>query len=57
MAKKKTVKKDDKVQSQRFVETAKKLDVDKSGKAFEKALSNLNSPPSQRGLRQPDENK
>ena len=31
-------KRDDKEQSQRFVETAKQLEVDKSGKSFDRAL-------------------
>lgn len=34
-------KPDDKEQSKRFVETARKLEVDESGKAFEKALKNI----------------
>ena len=34
-------KPDDKEQSQRFVETAKQLESDESGKSFEKALENI----------------
>jgi hypothetical protein len=34
----KNIKKDDKNQSQRFVETAERLETDKSGRAFEQAL-------------------
>ncbi len=33
------VKKDDKEQSQRFVETARSLDADKSGRSFHKAFN------------------
>ena len=39
---------DDPEQSKRFVETAKELDTDKSGAAFDKAINGLlssNSPP------------
>lgn len=43
-AKKTKPKPDDKEQSQRFVETAKTLDVDKSGKAFENAIKIIKSP-------------
>ena len=38
MAKKQWPKQDNKEQSKRFVETAKKLEADESGKSFEKAL-------------------
>ena len=38
---KKRYKKDDKEQSQRFVETAKNLDADKTGGAFEEALDQI----------------
>jgi hypothetical protein len=39
----KGVKKDDPAQSQRFVETARKLETDVSGKSFERALDGLKS--------------
>ena len=35
------VKKDDKEQSRRFVETAKRLESDESGKSFEKAIKSF----------------
>lgn len=38
MAKKRKPKKDDAKQSQRFVETARDLDIDVSGKSFERAM-------------------
>ena len=38
------VEKDDKEQSQRFVETAKELEVDESGAKFEKAIKKIESP-------------
>ncbi len=41
MPKKSKLKPDDAEQSQRFVETARKLEVDESGKAFEKTLKNI----------------
>ncbi len=43
MARKKSVKKDDKEQSQRFVETAKELGVDESGRSFSRAFKNITS--------------
>jgi hypothetical protein len=36
-------KKDDTEQSKRFIDTAKKLDSDKSGKQFERALASIAS--------------
>lgn len=44
-AKSAKVKKDNPEQSQRFVETAKELDVDESGKSFERALATLTKAP------------
>jgi hypothetical protein len=41
VAKKKKQKPDDKEQSQRFVETARELEADESGKSFDKALKNV----------------
>ncbi len=38
----KRVKKDDPEQSKRFVETAKELDADKSGKKFDRAFKAIN---------------
>ena len=38
---KKRSKKDDPEQSQRFVETAKELDADKTGDAFERAMDQI----------------
>ncbi|MGO8753915.1 MAG: hypothetical protein ACLQHK_01645 [Gallionellaceae bacterium] len=38
MAKKPTPKSDDKEQSQRFVETAESLGIDKNGKSFEQSF-------------------
>ena len=40
---KKRYTKDDKEQSQRFVETAKDVDADKSGEAFHEAMDSLKS--------------
>ena len=50
MAKKPNPKPDDKAQSRRFVEDAKTLEVDESGKKFERAFTkiasqNITSPP------------
>lgn len=42
MAKKPKPKPDDKQQSQRFVETAKKLESDESEKSFDKAFEAIN---------------
>ena len=42
--KKKNPDPDDKEQSQRFVETAKALESDESGKLFERALKSITSP-------------
>lgn len=41
MTKKKRVKKDDKEQSQRFVETAKELGADESGRSFSRASKKI----------------
>lgn len=41
MSAKKKREPDDKEQSQRFVETAKQVEVDESGKTFERALDAL----------------
>ena len=41
VTKKKRIKKDDKEQSQRFVETAKKLGADESGRSFARAFKKL----------------
>ena len=41
MTAKKKRKPDDRQQSQRFVETAKKLEVDENGKAFERVLKSV----------------
>ena len=41
MAKKPKQKPDDKEQSQRFVEAAESLEVDKSGKSFERAFKTV----------------
>lgn len=41
MAKKPKPKPDDKEQSQRFIETAKQLEVDESGKSFQKAFNSI----------------
>ena len=41
MAKKKRVKKDDKEQSQRFVEKAKELSADESGRSFSRAFKKI----------------
>jgi hypothetical protein len=41
VAKKPEQDQDDKEQSQRFAETAEKLDVDKSGKYFSRAIGKL----------------
>ena len=45
MNKKRDVKPDDRGQSQRFVETAKKLEADESGKSFEKAMKAISPRP------------
>lgn len=39
MSKKQKPEPDNKEQSQKFIETAKKLEVDESGKAFERAMT------------------
>ena len=39
MPKKEKVKKDDKEQSQRLVETARRLEIDENGKSFDTAIS------------------
>jgi len=41
MAKKKAPKPDDAKQSQQFVETAKKLEADETGRAFEKVFNRV----------------
>ena len=41
MVKKKPVKKDDKEQSQRFVEKAKELGADESGRSFARAFKKI----------------
>ena len=41
MAKKRKAKKEDKEQSQRFVETARNLEVDESGAVFDRAINAL----------------
>jgi hypothetical protein len=41
MAGKRKSKRDDPAQSRRFVETARKLEVEDSGKAFKRVVSNL----------------
>ena len=41
MAKKQKRKKDDPQQSRRFVETARDLEADRTGKAFEKLIEHL----------------
>ena len=41
MTKKRKPKKEDKEQSQRFVETARDLGADKSGKSFERAIRRI----------------
>ena len=41
MAKKKRVKKDDKEQSRRFVETAKELGTDESGRSFSRVFKKI----------------
>ena len=41
---KKRYPKDDKEQSQRFLETAKDLEVDKTGKGFKKVVDSLKNP-------------
>lgn len=43
MAKNKKVRQDDKKQSQRFVETAKKLGFDESGNLFERTFKKLST--------------
>lgn len=45
MTKKAKPKPDDKAQSKRFVETAKELEADASGKKFERAFDLLNKTP------------
>lgn len=44
MVKKKRVKKDDKEQSQRFVENAKELGSDESGRSFARAFKKIVPP-------------
>lgn len=41
MAGKRKPKKDDKEQSQRFVETARDLEIDESGQAFDRAMESV----------------
>lgn len=41
MSKKQKPEPDNKEQSQRFIETAKKLEADESGEAFERAIENI----------------
>ena len=41
MNEKRKLKKDDPEQSQRFVETARKLEVDESGKSFERSVRDI----------------
>lgn len=43
-------KTDDKEQSQRFVETARSIDVDESGKAFERAVKATIKKPTKRSI-------
>ena len=47
MVKKKPVKKDDKEQSRRFVETAKELGADESGRSFSRAFKKIKNPETQ----------
>jgi len=54
MAGKRKPKLEDKEQSRRFVETARKLEADESGKAFKRALVqvvNSNTKKSRRGIK------
>lgn len=48
MAKSKEPKPDDKEQSKRFIDKAKELDSDESGKAFDRALKNIKQPSNQK---------
>jgi hypothetical protein len=58
MPKKPKPEPDDTEQSQRFVETARKLEVDESGKSFERAISaTLSKKPDQLLLAKPSSRK